>query len=431
MPIEKHKILGKPELRARSLVFLLTLLPLSFFWVPSLASTAANKTASEPQAPLWKLDVRALGYVPYTVHDAGINRRGPLGQFSFSQDDQIIVTFASHTLPGTLSRRDEPDLSGFRLHALFVNARTGQLLTTKEWPTSSLRSGIIPATKGNFLIVRPDRLILYSPDFQLLKELELPVAREAFKDDWDLVKSPGGKLLLVDFEVASSETHRMDSCFEVRDELIDAESLQVTRSWSQFGVVLGKLPSGPCASDPSIYFWGGVSDDGSLLTTDATGAPAIGRADGRFQALCSHSNPNCRSGSLANNQTVFVWPKIRQKNPITLISTSGEVLPIQDLDDREMLHSIARSVGGRRFAISVERSKGGSRVLDLPEHWSEEKIMVYDIPSHRWIYTLDAKKQGITKIPELALSPDGKLLALIDQDGILRAYRIADTPGTD
>ena len=375
--------------------------------------------------------MRALGYVPYTVHDIG-NRRGPLGQFSFSEDDRIVVTFVSHILPAVLSRRDQPDSSGIHLHGLFVNAKTGQLQKTQEWPTPSLRSGVIPVTGGNFLVVRPDKLILFSPDLKLLKELEIPVAREAFKDDWQLYRSPGGKFLLIDYAVASSETLSPSSCFEMRDELIDAESLQVSRSWSEFGPAYWMPHPDPCPTsveNPHVNHWSGISDDGSLLTIDNTGAPAVGHLDGVFHVLCSHNNPNCRGGSFVNNQTVLVWPSPRLHHPITLISISGEILPIKELDENEMLRSVAKSTGGERFAISVERSKGGSELLDIGPTWFADRIMVYDIPSRKWIYTLDPKKQGITKISELALSPDGTLLALIDQNGILQVYDISVRAG--
>jgi hypothetical protein len=367
--------------------------------------------------------VRALGYVRYTVHDA-VNRKGPLGQFSFTQQDQIVVSYVSHILSDRLSRRDEPNLSGFRLHALFISARTGQIQSTLEWPTPSLRSGIIPAAQGNFLVVTPEKFMLYSSGLQLLKELEIPVAREAFKDDWELLRSPSGKFLLIDYEVASSDKL---PCFEVRDRLIDAENLQIIQAWSQFGRVDWKPRPGPCLAPtdhPEVRFWSDVSDDGALLTTDGTGAPAIGHVDSPFHVLCSHSDPNCGKGFLVNNQTVLVWPLFNQNRHITLISMSGEMLPIQDLGNKETLRSMARSDGGQRFALSVERSKGGSELLGIATEWYEDRIMVYDLPSHKMIYTLDAKKQAITKISELALSPDGTLLALIDQNGILQVFNV-------
>jgi hypothetical protein len=407
---------------------LLTTLAASLLCGSFLDTSAASTLAPTLQTPLWKLDVRALGYVTYGVHDP-ISSQGPLGQFSFAEQDRIIVTFVSHSLSDTLSRRDQPNLPGFRLHALFISAKTGQLLSTQEWPTPSLRSGIIPATRGNFLVVTPDKLILYSPDLRFLKELDIPVAREAPKDDWQLLRSPGGKFLLIDYEVASSEKLL---CFEVRDELVDSENLQLVQAWSQFGRVEWEPRSGPCLAPtdhPKVQFWNDVSDDGALLTTTDVGTPAIGHIDGHFHVLCSHNDANCRKGFLVNNQTVIVWPSFHQNRPISLISMSGETLPIQDLSSKEILRSLATSDGGERFAISVERSKGGSELFGIAPEWHEDRIMVYDIPTHKWIYTLDPKKLGVTKISELALSPDGTLLALIDQNGILQVYRIGSGAG--
>src|ERR1700722_7757795 len=151
-----------------SSMVLSTILAASFLCGSFPATSVAGKPSPTAQVPLWKLDVRALGYVRYTVADP-VNRKAPLGQFSFTEPDRIVVTFVSHISSDALSIRDKPDRSSLRLHAFFLDARTGQLQTTQEWPTPSLRSGIIPTTEGKFIVVRPDKLVLYSSGLQLLK----------------------------------------------------------------------------------------------------------------------------------------------------------------------------------------------------------------------------------------------------------------------
>jgi len=45
------------------------------------------------------------------------------------------------------------------------------------------------------------------------------------------------------------------------------------------------------------------------------------------------------------------------------------------------------------------------------------------------VHSLDGKKQGAKHISALALSPDGSLLAWINQDGLLELYRLPAAVG--
>lgn len=64
--------------------------------------------------------------------------------------------------------------------------------------------------------------------------------------------------------------------------------------------------------------------------------------------------------------------------------------------------------------------------MDIGRKASLVRIQVYDIPSRQWTYSLDAEKQGAKLLSGLGLSPDGSLLALITQDGILEVFRVPD-----
>ncbi len=116
------------------------------------------------------------------------------------------------------------------------------------------------------------------------------------------------------------------------------------------------------------------------------------------------------------------------KGKITLIRKSGEVLFEEEFPEREWFTYLPSSGDGRRFALAIERGKGGSRPLDIHPHYSLSRLSVFDLPSRRWVYKLEAKTHGIKSISGLALSPDGSLLALINQDGVLELYRLPDTP---
>jgi hypothetical protein len=112
------------------------------------------------------------------------------------------------------------------------------------------------------------------------------------------------------------------------------------------------------------------------------------------------------------------------KANITLVRTNGEVLFQQEFSDRELLKWLSVSADGGRFAVAIYRGKGGSVALDIAAHYTLDRIMAFDVNARQWVYTIGAKSQGIKDLEGLALSCDGSSLALIDDDGKLRLYRL-------
>src|SRR5208337_3180044 len=370
----------------------------TFFWVIigirlSLArGVSEDKGQPTSKAPLWQLDVRALGYVHWAGPWEKIGRGG-MDQICFPTSSQVAITYVTREAPGALPRRGQSDAAlPFRLHALFVDTRSGLITGKREWPTASGQSGIVPAIGGEFIVVTPDKLMLYSSALEILKELELALGREAI--DWRVAPSPGGKYLVVEFQPQSDIARGAGyTDFEWRRLWINAENLQVLRTWTERGI--------------SSHDWT-ISDDG--LAFDGW---KIGRPDGPREWLClpyNNAKPYCGGyGSLLTNQIVFMmsWPPRDQW--MALISTSGEVLMHQDLLHGETFRKLVHSADGRRFALSLDKGKGGSAALDIAPHYSLNRIIVYDLAAREWIYTLDPKKQKIKAIHELALSPDGNL----------------------
>jgi WD40 repeat protein len=256
--------------------------------------------------------------------------------------------------------------------------------------------------------------MLYSSALEPQKELDLALSREAI--DWRVAPSPGGKYLVVEYQPQSDIARGVGyTDFDWHRLWIDADNLQVLRTWTERGV--------------NAHDWT-ISDDG--LAFDGF---KIGKADGPRDWLClpyNNAKPYCGgAGSLLTDQIIFMESVTMPKRGLcmALISTSGEVLMHQDLLHRETFRKLVHSADGRRFALSLDKGKGGSAALDIAPHYSLNRIMVYDLAAREWIYTLDPKKAGIKDIRELALSPDGSLLGLITQDGTLEVYSLpaADT----
>jgi hypothetical protein len=369
--------------------------------------------------PLWKLDVRAVGYEEYSAArelTRGVPSAGPV---CFPSERQVVVTFVTKQAPqpGAIARRGEVNEAlPFRLHALFVDTKTGQVTSTREWPTASYVACVVPAPGGKLLVITPDRLMLYSPAVELLKGLDLPISSETSRDKWRFVRSPRGNYLAFHYELRPSHGREPTlSDFEARFLWVDAEKLQLLltgtdRGWKSISPI-------------------SVSDDGTVMLIGGK----VGKPEGPFHWPCDLHRDYCRREErFIDDHTIFGRDPHTAAKRAYFVSTTGDLLFSENYPKGDLFCETF-SADGRRLALEVYKGKGGIRALDIAPHYVLMRVMVYDVPSRRWVYTIDAKKQGIRMRPEvfldkrLALSPDGSLLALLTQDGVLQMYRLPET----
>jgi hypothetical protein len=349
-----------------------------------------------------------------------VEGRTGIGQILFPSDNQLVVTYISQARTETFPRRSQAEASSnLQLEALFVDPNLGRLRARRQWPTFSDKARIGPASGGKFVVVTPDDLTLYSPEIQALRKLDLDVGREAIPGEWNASASPGGKYLLISYSPRSNEGGWMGDAI-TEFELIDTELLRITRSWTDKG--FGGIHPFYCL------------DDGEIVAINGTGgATVIGPPGGPWRVFQAPWPPRCAphlKKTPVTDDAIFGGTTLSiDRWCYSLTLTTGEVVFAQQFADKETVRWLAASGGGRRFAIAVYRGRGGSWALDIGAHYSLNRVMVYDIPGHRWIFTLSGKNQGIKSISGLALSPQGSLLALINQDGILEVYRIPERSG--
>jgi hypothetical protein len=127
-----------------------------------------------------------------------------------------------------------------------------------------------------------------------------------------------------------------------------------------------------------------------------------------------------------NRELLAVWFRGEEYNGLSyfsLIRTDGTVLLDREFST-QFLRRPAISADGRRIALPILKAHGGSAFLDIGEKYSLSRIQVYDVPSRKWICTLSAKDAAAKRLGGLGISPDGSLLALISQDGVLRMFKI-------
>jgi hypothetical protein len=121
---------------------------------------------------------------------------------------------------------------------------------------------------------------------------------------------------------------------------------------------------------------------------------------------------------------------------VSLIRTDGTILFHQDFPRSEVFdyqkfrggpYPARPSADGRRFALPIGKLSGGSRLLDIAPNYSLKQVLVFDLARGGWIARVEAKPLRVTSLWGLALSPDGSLLAFIDQDCVLWLFRMPET----
>ena len=133
-----------------------------------------------------------------------------------------------------------------------------------------------------------------------------------------------------------------------------------------------------------------------------------------------------------NNDVIFTYTDAGTLIELTLTGTDGRTLfsqhfpPSATLRCRGLfsgLYPARPSADGRRFALPVGKLYGGNVFFDIGMKFTLKQVMVFDLARGAWIARVEAKPLRVTFLWGLALSPDGSLLAFIDQDRVLWLFR--------
>ncbi len=354
--------------------------------------------------PVWKFDLRSVGFTGFAPKQEqwGLNLR--LNPVCFISNDTLIATFITQEDVTTLARRDQPgELLPLRLHGIFLDASTGQVRNTKEWSITRPRGGIIAASEGQFAVLTPGIIALYSPKFDELKKLRLSSEQQSHL--WDLYPSPSGKSLLADY-------HYPEALYQ----WIDVKSLQAQPTWKD-----GRLPLAVSISDGELAFL-----RSQFLKSESVyvNQVIVKSRNGPERAVCrviAGQGDSCGIPQFLSNEMLA----LSMPHGLSVLpKTGGDALLKTTLRDDEWLgRSLYPSSDGRRFAVTVWSHKGGSALLDIDYHSVLKRIEIYDVPNPHPVYALDAKQQRIKDVSGVALSPDGSLMAILT-DGVVELYRV-------
>ena len=185
-------------------------------------STGSIASAASPQAPtsipakevssdqsLWRVDLHSLGYPA----DSQLQSRRALEEFNtldFVGEGVLAATFITQqSVPGA-QRRDDPDrVRPYLLHAIFLDAASGKVLNSIEWPADDPNVGIFPRHGAGFLFFSAEHIVVCftdgcSAEGKPVKELLLPQLQAAGVGHIGIAESPSGKTLWFAFKRTNS-----------------------------------------------------------------------------------------------------------------------------------------------------------------------------------------------------------------------------------
>src|ERR1700733_9602828 len=388
---------------------------------------------------VWRVDLHSLGY---PADDPLLQRRRGLNNFDtldFVSATVEVATFLTQEPAHDLHRREAANPAPYTLHAVFLDAASGKVLGTLEWPVDDSSAGIFPRYDGSFLFFSTGRVVLYSADRQPVKELLLPQLQEPHASLLGIAESPSGKTLLIYFRneksrscirvdtgtlEGSEEVCAMGTMFTVSDKGMAAHKERDTKK---------EIDSGP-QFDPQVAPVG--TFESSILIRAKPGESQY--------TLCESHDPTdgyCLSPQFITDGSIVLFSGME----LALSDLKGRATVIfkqsPNPSDNQWIdpggHPVRPSADGQRFALALSESVfqvfGGAGTLfsspsELPAEYAD-RIQVFDMRMNNWIYLLQNKDKQFSKIWGLALSPSGGRLA-VDSGGVIQTYALPLTDTT-
>jgi hypothetical protein len=379
--------------------------------------------------PLWRVNLQSLGY---PSDNSQFQLRRGLDKFNtvdFLSESVVAATFRTREAGPALQRRDDPNRARpYKLHTIFIEAPSGKVLKTMDWPLDNTVGGIFPRSDGSFLFFSTDHIVLYSADWTIVKELSLPQLQGSASALGGIAQSPSGKSLVVQFRRGTSTL-----CLRIRTDTLDSsespcEILELFTASDEGVAAPSALPEGNLSEG---------TPPGPMVLYDVSMPDASSDPPGRIQ------NPENRNSARAlcascvgmpqfvDNNTIVVYTPMR----LSITSRTGNLKYLDTLNPKEIWidelgRPVRSSANGQRFAVAFNtslfrvdaptaiRMSTGDMPAAFPDH-----IDTYDLTTEQWIYTLQIKGTRIQQIWGLALSPSGEKLA-IDSGGAIQAYAL-------
>lgn len=342
--------------------------------------------AAQAPAPAWKINITEK--YGLQAFDRTINFRWTLHQgVIFISPERVLVYQVNRSRsPVRLSERDASGGSGnFILQIKVLDAKDGSEVKSFDLPTNADFSKIMPTHDGKFIVRTGDILYLYSPNFERLAALSLPLKRQVQEEAWEIGVSPSGrKVALVHQQIfrrnpvsATSAIVKASSDIEIlnADTLKLIEGFTVPSIWDYWNesdqLLLASTPQ-PSASAPGLF---------GEFTVDGTWSPVLpswysAKQPCRYQMAslphdlfaafgCGHFSVFPRFGP-----DVFLM-KNKSDNFVGTLMQAGEYYAVE-IDHRTILWTannvpVARS---QPLYVDLYNLKGTVALMSIPLHHS-------------------------------------------------------------
>lgn len=359
--------------------------------------------SSRKDRPRLEVDLQKLGY-----DTARSTWRSP--KFvDFTDASHLAVAWVTLDDPTLADKAGPLTARPAHLHAIVLDATTGQKLGGQAWSTPSTPVRFLGGRDGKLLTCTGNVLRLFSPNFEVLREQNLPNDRGCLgqRPGWGI--SPSRRSLLLSFFLGRGQGNQ--------NTLLDAETFSFIARWTENPLIENM-------SDHWLLASCGPKREACIRGIDKPWQPFLPAGIDKDM-----NNAWLYSTRFVNDDTLVVG----QRNKMLVVAADGTQLFHVELGKKRSVEGAVTSVGGERFAVIEDKERGlTSQPLDISAFPSNDRAVVYSIPDHRAIYSVKVK--GTSPWPpweahtnQLALSPDGTLLAVIT-DGILRIYRLPESP---
>jgi len=379
------------------------------------------------------VDLQSLGY-PASEPALQTRRNSSIFRtIDFLSEGVVAATFITREPEPDLPKRDDSirprrDL----LHAIFLDATTGSVLKTMEWPTDDAGAGIFPRYDGGFVYFSTERIVLYSPEWTPVKELVLPQLHEPHITLTGISESPSGKVLELRIEGERSVV-----CVRIPTFTLEGIQEQCITQSGRYSISDDAIAQADI-EDLIRVVNPNAKKNGQSIPTNAA-APFRSKIMIREQTadahlLCDLNHVvGCSNPQFVDNQTIVVYGL----TGLTLLTRKGES---KDQSFQEVLTSgyawvdilggvIRPSPNGHRFVVAFDEPPGtfgSSEPVSLV--LAADHVDVYDVVAKGFVYTLKNKKNQFKNISGLAFSPTGQKLTL-DSGGVIQMYALPATEG--
>lgn len=376
--------------------------------VPMLVGQNVKKS-SQPSDEAWAFDLGTQGY-----SDSGVMLRSEipaLRSVNFLDDHTIMATFIERVVSGGLHRRDDPNRAApFKLHAVFLDT-AGKFLRSQTWDSNASAIGLFPAGDGTYADFEGNVIYKYARDGGAPQTLRITSADAPGVGVWALAISPTGKTVLAQYR---SDAGIRCEWIHTGTMTAEADACQIPANASITDDLVAAHEARKNQTDPDKIY---ISKRG----TD-------------WKPICTSENAEgCAAVSFISENMLLTYSQSR----VEVSQPDGNSVFRQDLDRSAEIAQpgelrASASKGGARVAMLLWRSPNSSKPGQRPDasaaagaeiELSPRRIVVLDVASKKWIFSLD-NKGTLPESVDFAISPSGDALAM-KTGPIVRFFRIA------